>query len=306
MELLKLGSKGVGVKNLQRLLKIKPIDGDFGPMTQKRVIQYQLSQDLKPDGIVGAITMQMLMVKPYVTHLAIDEDTDDMNRFYVSNYNQKIHKYYLPKGEFIQGKIKNDYIFLHHTAGWNNPYKTIDHWGRDDRGRVGTEFVLGGQKITNNNADYDGVMVQAFPEGCQGWHLGKTGSGYMNRHSVGVEINNFGYLKDGITYAGQKATPEQICTLSEPFKGFLTWHNYSEAQINELEKWLRYVGERDNLDIREGLVQWIKKYGPTKAFEFQKDAYYGKVKGLLTHTNVRRDKFDCYPHPDLIDMLLSL
>jgi len=69
---------------------------------------------------------------------------------------------------------------------------------------------------------------------------------------------------------------------------------------------LLFIAERDNIDLRIGLVQWIKKYGPNKAFEFQEDAYYGKVKGLLTHTNVRRDKFDCYPHPDLIDMLLSL
>ena len=207
----------------------------------------------------------------------------------------------MPKGEYLDGPISNDYIFLHHTAGWHNPYKTVDHWGRDSRGRVATEFVLGGQKITNGDDEYDGVMVQAFPEGGYGWHLGKTGSGFMNRHSLGIEINNFGYLtKDLKTYAGQKAHESQVCTLKEPFIGYTHWHNYSTRQIEELEKWLRYVAERDNVDIRIGLVQWIKKFGPNKAFEFQEDAYYGKVRGLLTHTNVRRDKFD------LIDMLLSL
>ena len=304
MDLLKLGSKGPEVVKLQQMLRLKA-DGVFGEVTLKRVIQYQLSNDLKPDGMVGAVTMQMLFVRPY-GYEAIDEDTDQQEQFFETAYNQKIHKHYLPKGQYIEGPIHNEYIFLHHTAGWNSPYKTVDHWGRDSRGRVATEFVLGGQKITDNNADHDGVMVQAFPEGGQGWHLGKTGSGYMNRHSVGIELNNFGYLKDGLTYAGQKATPEQTCTLAEPFKGHLTWHNYSDKQLTELEKWLRYIGERDNIDIRIGLVQWIKKYGPTKAFEFQEDAYYGKVKGLLTHTNVRRGKFDCYPHPGLIDMLLSL
>jgi len=304
MDLLKLGSTGPEVVKLQQMLRLKA-DGVFGEVTLKRVIQYQLSNDLKPDGMVGAVTMQMLFVRPY-GYEAIDEDTDQQEQYFETPYNQKIHRHYLPKGQYIEGPIHNEYIFLHHTAGWQSPYKTIDHWGRDSRGRVATEFVLGGQKITDNNADHDGVMVQAFPEGGQGWHLGKTGSGYMNRHSVGIELNNFGYLENGKTYAGQKATPEQICTLSEPFKGYLTWHNYSDDQINQLEKWLRYIGERDNIDIRIGLVQWIKKYGPTKAFEFQEDAYYGKVKGLLTHTNVRRGKFDCYPHPGLIDMLLSL
>jgi hypothetical protein len=36
------------------------------------------------------------------------------------------------------------------------------------------------------------------------------------------------------------------------------------------------------------------------------DASMGKIKGLLTHTNVRMDKSDCYPDPDFVDMILSL
>lgn len=305
MELLKEGSKGPNVKELQRALKISA-DGIFGPGTKKAVIRFQLGSGLSADGIVGKDTWSLLRTRGPETE-AIDEDTDTMEQYFTTPYNQTIHRHFLPKGEYIDGPIKNDYVFLHHTAGWHNPYKCIDQWARDSRGRVATEFVLGGQKVTDGNADYDGVMVQAFPEGGYGWHLGKTGSGFMNRHSLGIEINNFGYLtKDLKTYAGQTAHESQVCTLKEPFKGYIHWHNYSTRQIEELEKWLRYIAERDNIDIRIGLVQWIKKYGPTKAFEFQEDAYYGKVKGLLTHTNVRRDKFDCYPHPDLIDMLLSL
>lgn len=305
MEMLKEGSKGTAVKNLQRALKIH-VDGIFGPGTKKAVVKFQLGSGLAADGIVGNDTWTLLLSRGPETE-AIDEDTDTMEQYFTTPYDQTIHRHYLPKGEYLDGPISNDYIFLHHTAGWHNPYKTVDHWGRDSRGRVATEFVLGGQKITDGNDDYDGVMVQAFPEGGYGWHLGKTGNGFMNRHSLGIEINNFGYLtKDLKTYAGQKAHESQVCTLKEPFRGYTHWHNYSTRQIEELEKWLRYVAERDNVDIRIGLVQWIKKFGPNKAFEFQEDAYYGKVKGLLTHTNVRRDKFDCYPHPDLIDMLLSL
>ena len=304
MEMLKEGSKGPEVRKLQQLLKINK-DGIFGPTTKKAVIRFQLGRNLSADGIVGNDTWTLLLTNGPEFE-AIDEDTDIAEQYYTTSFNQIIHRHFLPKGEYIEGPVTNDYIFIHHTAGWNNPYKTIDSWGRDGRGRVATEFVLGGQNIRNNNDDYDGVMVQAFPEGGQGWHLGKTGSGFMNRHSVGIEINNFGYIKDGKTYAGTTAHEDQICKLKEPFKGYIEWHNYSPAQIEALDLWLRYIAERDSIDIRVGLVQWIKKYGPTKAFEFQEDAYYGKVKGLLTHTNVRRDKFDCYPHPDLIDMLLSL
>ena len=305
MEMLKEGSKGSEVKRLQQLLGVDA-DGSFGPLTKKAVIRFQLGAGLSADGIVGNDTWSLLLTRGPERE-AIDEDTDLMGQYYTTPFNQTIHRHYLPKGEYVEGPVTNDYIFLHHTAGWENPYKCIDNWGRDDRGKIATEFVLGGQKITTGADEYDGVMVQAFPDGNQGWHLGKTGSGFMNRHSVGIEICSFGSLnKELKTYAGQKAHASQVCTLKEPFKGHLTWHNYSAKQIEETEKWLKYIAERDNIDIRIGLVQWIKKFGPTKAFEFQEDAYYGKVKGLLTHTNVRRDKQDCYPHPDLVDMLLSL
>ncbi len=42
------------------------------------------------------------------------------------------------------------------------------------------------------------------------------------------------------------------------------------------------------------------------AFEFNNDEYNGKIKGMWTHTNIRKDKFDLFPQPNLIDMLLSL
>lgn len=303
--MIKEGSKGPDVKRLQNLLGLKP-DGVFGPVTKKAVIRFQLGANLTSNGIVNNETWTLLLTRG-AEHEAIDEDTDVMGQYFKTPYNQLIHKHYLPKGEYLQGPITNDYIFLHHTAGWENPYKTIDSWARDNRGKIATEFVLGGQKITDGNDQYDGVIVQAFPKGGQGWHLGKTGSGFMNRHSVGIEINNFGYLNNDFkTYAGQLANLSQICKLKQPFKDYVYWHKYSTKQIEELEKLLKYIAERDNIDLKVGLVEWIKKFGPNKAFNFNEDAYYGKVKGLLTHTNVRKDKFDCYPHPDLIDMLLSL
>ena len=42
------------------------------------------------------------------------------------------------------------------------------------------------------------------------------------------------------------------------------------------------------------------------AFDYHAEAFYGKVKGMWTHANVRKDKFDLFPQPNLIDMLLSL
>ena len=305
MRMLKKGDTGEDVRKLQQILGIKA-DGDFGDNTKKAVINFQLHYALTPDGVVGNDTWTLLLTKGGAVE-AINQDTDSTQQYYTTKYNQIIHRYYLPKDEYVHEKNKNEYMFLHHTAGGANPYACVDMWGKDTRGRIGTEFVLGGQDHGTGNSKNDGIMVQAFPEGNLAWHLGETGSGYMNRRSVGLEICSMGNLnKDGKTYVNTKVADSQICTLAEPFKGVVNWHKYSDKQIEEVEKWIRFIGERDGIDIRVGLQQWIKKMGPTKAFDFQEDAYYGKVKGLLTHTNVRKDKWDCYPDPRLVDVIMSL
>ena len=306
MKQLKKGSRGSDVKTLQTALGLT-VDGVFGPLTEKAVERFQLDKELMVTGVVDSDTWVLLLNMEHNVPDGITEDTDVSTQYFKTDYDQVIHRHYLPKGEYLKGPVKNDYIFLHHTAGNPNPYRCIDHWGRDSRGRIATEFVLGGINHRNGDDEFDGVMVQAFPEGCQGWHLGKTGSGFMNRHSVGLEICNMGYLdKNYLTYVGYKCIPEQVTELEEPFKGKLYWHSYSDAQIRETEKWIKYVAERDEIDVRIGLQQFIKKYGPYKGFEFQSDAFYGKIKGLLTHTNVRKGKMDCYPHPDFVDMIMSL
>lgn len=306
MKMLKRGDSGPDVQTLQSKLLLKQ-DAQFGPATEKAVIRFQLANNLPVTGIVDADMWVLLFNKVPAIPEAIDEDSDISQQLFRTNFDQTIHKYYLSSKEYIKGPIKNEYVFLHHTAGNNNPFACIDMWNKDDRGQIGTEFVLGGKNCHNGDAKYDGRMIQAFPTGSQGWHLGLTKSGLMNRHSVGLEICCMGQLtKDHKTYVGTKAHPDEVTTLKEAFRGYLHWHSYSEKQIKETEKWIKYVAERDSIDVRLGLKQLIQKYGATKAFEYNEDAASGKIKGLLTHTNVRKDKFDCYPHPDLVDMIMSL
>ena len=286
------------VKQIQEIIGVKA-DGSFGPMTKKALINWQMKQHLVADGIAGPKTLAALGVL----------DTDTSQQYFKTESGLVIHRHHLPEGEFIRHEqpYYNDYLFLHHTAGRNNPYKCIDHWGRDSRGRVATEFVLGGQSLGSSDSEFDGVMVQAFPEGQQGWHLGSTDSYYMNRHSVGLEICAFGWLDaDMKCYAGVKAHRDQVCALDEPFRNHKFYHRYSDKQILATKQLILYIAERDSIDIDRGLIEWIKKEGPTKAFGFHEDAWKGNVKGLLTHTNVRKDKSDCFPQPEFVDMLLSL
>lgn len=289
---LKLGSIGDKVRYIQLMLNIKQ-DGLFGEQTDTAVKEFQISNNLIPDGIVGIKTLDAL------------ESLDSQSNQIINNI--PYIKNHLPYGEYSKYTTSKDYLFLHHTAGWNDPYRTIKDWGRDSRGMVGTEFVIGGMKVNSRNTfdETDGLILQAFPTGHFAWHLGKNGCKDMHTNSVGIELNSFGYLKDGLTYTGARAVSSQVCKLNESFKGYKNWHRYSDKQIKSLKELCLFIAERDNIDVREGLPNLIRDKG-VKAFEFNKDAYNGKIRGLLTHTNTNKGKFDCFPQQELIDMLLSL
>ena len=291
--ILKLGSKGENVKLLQRFLKLKD-DGDFGPKTEAAVKKWQKANGLVSDGIVGPKTWDEMGL----ASTDLSENVEFESEFI-------INKSYLKETEYVKGPIKPEYIFLHHTAGWHNPYNTISAWNRDNRGRIATEFVLGGQSVLGNDNKFDGEIVQAFPEGNWASHLGATGSSFMHKNSVGIEVCNFGYLISGKTYTNQIAHESQIVTLKKSFRKFKTWHRYSDNQIQSLKNLLIFIGNRDSIDIREGLPKLIKQSGE-KAFDFSTEAFKGNVKGILSHTNVRKDKFDMFPQQELLDMLVSL
>jgi len=294
--LLKKGSRGQEVFELQQALDIEA-DGLFGVETKKVVEAYQKKHHLMVDGIVGPQTLAMIR-EGHAT-------TDNSERIYSPAENMLVNKYFLPKGEYKEGPTGKEYLFLHHTAGWHNPYQTVDGWATDKRGTIATEFVLGGRSVRGSDDRYNGELVQCIPEGGYGWHLGKNGSQHMHTHSVAIEVCNFSYAEDGKTYVGTPIAEDQIVTLAQPFRGHSQWHAYSNKQLETLKAFILWIAERDSIDVRAGLVAEIRQNG-VQAFEFNADAYNGKIKGMWTHANIRKDKFDLFPQPGLIDMLLSL
>ena len=295
MSVYKRGSIGEQVKQIQKALGIKA-DGIFGKGTEDAVKKFQDENCLTADGKVGPKTMKILMEKMDTDLSVIIKPKESLD----------IKDYYLPKREYINGKYNNDYIVLHHTAGYDNPKAVVDCWAKDSLGRVATEFVIGGQRCTDGRSIYDGQIVRTYPEGNQGYHIGTSGSSYMNIHSVGIELCNMGWVKNGKTYTGSIVRPDQIVSLKEPFRGYINWHKYTTKQIEVLRDLLLYVANRDNIDLHTGIYKWIKTEGAMKAFDFHQDAYSGKVKGLITHANIRKSKYDVSPQPELIDMILTL
>ncbi len=295
MAVYKRGSIGEQVKQIQKALGIKA-DGIFGKGTEDAVKKFQSENGLTADGKVGPKTMEILMEKMDTDLSVIIKPKELLD----------IKEYYLPKREYVNGKYKNDYIILHHTAGHDDPKAVVDCWAKDSLGRVATEFVVGGQRCTDGRNTFDGQIVRAYPEGNQGYHIGASGSSYMNIHSVGIELCNMGWVKNGRTYTNSLVRPDQIVSLKEPFRGYINWHKYTTKQIEVLRDLLLYIANRDNIDLHTGIYRWIKTEGAAKAFDFHQDAYSGKVKGLITHANIRKDKWDLSPQPEMIDMILTL
>ena len=295
--LLKRGDSGEDVKLLQKALKVK-VDGTFGPGTELAVKNFQGSHGLAIDGLVGPTTQKLIFGDELEQHL---DSEITLSPF---------ETYYLDRDEYHPGPNKPEYLFLHHTAGGENPLAVVDQWNDDTRGKIATEFLIGGPSINGKSTKYDGVIVKCMPDGGFAAHLGDNGSQSMHNNSVGIEVCNFGPLtKVGNvykTYVGTIVHPDQVCDLGFKFRGAQYYHKYSEAQIEALRELILFIKERNGINIKKGLIEWLTTKTPAEAFEFSQDAWAGKVKGMLTHTNTRKDKTDMSPQPELIKMLKSL
>ena len=63
MPMLKIGSKGPAVEFVQEIVKAVPVDGDFGPITRKCVMEYQKGKAAQVDGIVGKETWTVMVTR---------------------------------------------------------------------------------------------------------------------------------------------------------------------------------------------------------------------------------------------------
>ena len=230
----------------------------------------------------------------------------------------KIVDHILPFGEYYADIRKKDTVYLHHTAGGHRPDWTIDGW-KHDRTKTGgklavaTAYVIGGISTVNADASFDGHVYRAFDEKYWAHHLGlkQQNNRNLNQRSIAIEICNYGPLvlnKEGkfINYVNREVPASMVATLDEPFRGYKYYHRYTDKQLESLRSLLLGISERHDIDIRRGLRECFQvPYRHSFAFELKEDASTGSP-GLWTHSNVRKDKSDCFPQPELIDLILSL
>lgn len=74
---LKKGSKGQAVAELQKALGVDPADGDFGPKTHEAVRAFQRSNGLNDDGVVGKDTAGAMAGATPVSRVTFSESDAD-------------------------------------------------------------------------------------------------------------------------------------------------------------------------------------------------------------------------------------
>ena len=316
---LKIGQKGDLIRILQELLDLK-IDGVFGNDTKQAVIKLQKEKDLVADGIVGPMTWLKLDYNP----LELEADTD------ITTGATWIQQYPLPEGEYVKSITSKEWVFIHHTAGRHNPKRVIDHWAKDQRGRVGTHYVIGGlesntdaSNLTEENSNWDGKILQAIKDEYWGYHLGSVKSSKMHKGSISIEICSSGYLTEEngkfYTWYRSEVHPSQVSRLDVEYKGYKYYHKYSTEQLKSLKALLLLLSDKHGINLKDGIVSMLHKSsllynataksyvdGNANVFNYNESANIGNIKGVLTHGQVRSDKSDVFPQKELITMLMSL
>lgn len=202
---------------------------------------------------------------------------------------------------YVDEVTKKKQIYLHHTAG-NGNGEGVFKWWASTPDRVATFAVVGG----------DGMVYEGFDSDKWAYHLGlgtkhfkPHGLPYINldKISIGIEICNWGYLKprqgksgvEYLNYVGGVVPANEVTKLDKAYKGYEYWHSYSDKQIESVRLLLLELSRKHKIDIVYS----------ADIFEVVRRAFEGSP-GLYTHNSVRKDKFDIYPCPRMIEMLKGL
>lgn len=210
-----------------------------------------------------------------------------------------------PADRYIPDVSPKNQIVLHHTvSNPNSAMGDINYWASDPK-RIATAVVI----------ELNGKVYQCFSSKLWAYHLG-AGNASLDKHSIGIEIDSWGGLilgdgtqhdfgfkkvvmKNGAFYNAYgnvvNLKENEIQEYPNGFRGYKYFQKYSEAQIDS-------VGEL--------LLLWNKTYGIPLNYNEDMWDYNERAKkgdaGIWSHVSYRKDKNDCHPQPELIQMLKSL
>ena len=206
-----------------------------------------------------------------------------------------------PDNQYIKEQTDKKQIVIHHTVSGQGVNGDIAWW-RSTVDRVGTAIIVG----------WDGKIYQCFSSKYWAYHLGlKTSNNKkLNMESIGIEIDAWGGLikfnkkwypakwdKDLKKFvANTRVAPIQnVQVYEQKFNGFFGFEKYTDAQIEAVRELLVYWNERYKIPLDYNEDMWA----------LSNKAIAGQT-GVWSHVSYRKDKSDCHPQPELIEMLKSL
>ena len=206
-----------------------------------------------------------------------------------------------PDDQYYKYQTDKNQITLHHTVSGQGVNGDIAWW-RSTAARVATAIIVG----------WDGKIYQCFSTKYWGHHLGcKTSNNTaLNKAAIGVEIDAWGGLvRNGRGWypakwdsnlkkfvANKNVQPIQnVQTYPNGFRGFYGFEKYTDEQIESVRQLLVFWGERYGIPLDYHEDMW----------DYSEKAMKG-TSGIWTHVSYRKDKSDCHPQPELIQMLKSL
>ncbi len=207
----------------------------------------------------------------------------------------------LPEDQYIREAYKKNQIVIHHTVSGQGVNGDISWW-RQTTDRVGTAIIVG----------WDGKIYQCFGSKYWAYHLGlhTSNNKALNKGTIGIEIDAWGGLvrtnrqwypakwdKELKKFvANTKVAPIQnVQVYEQGFRGFYGFEKYTDAQIEAVRQLLVFWNDRYDIPLDYKEDMW----------DISNRALAGED-GVWTHVSYRKDKSDCHPQPELINMLKSL
>lgn len=208
METIRIGSRGEAVKTLQRLLGIEPVDGVFGPITEKALKQYQKLNGLQDDGVAGPKTWALL-----------------------------------EKEEIV---IVDGHINTHITRSVNRPIKYIAiHYTAGSTSKKGTALSTKNVFLTRNaSADFvvdDETIVQINPDlkNYYCWAVGDKKNTYSGGGSLYGKATNKNTISIEICSNLKKGTSAEM-------PNHAGWY-FTERSLDNALKLVRYLMRKFNV-----------------------------------------------------------
>ncbi len=210
---------------------------------------------------------------------------------------------FYPAGS-ISGIIHKNTIILHHTAGSHRADWSIQGWNANPE-KIGVAYCIGGLDKKGSDTDkMDGQIFQCMPDAAWAYHLGTKFANHivLEQQSIGIEICNYGpIIKSAsgqyLTYVNSEIAESEVFELDTPWRGYKFWHKYTDKQLDSAKQLILSLSKKYGIDVKK---TWI-----ADDFDICPDAV-AALGGLYTHCQLRNDKFDCWPSPELITMLNSL